>query len=126
MDDTPKGLLGELRTTVLKKRVGQIALAVVLAEAVLQLITALTWYLIIPVLGRLLHGQSESVLLKASAEAPIRWENLFGSLLVFLLAVIVVLYLNRWIQRKPKLAEIAADTGTDDDKPLVTNTTGSG
>ncbi len=34
MDDTPKGLLGELRASVLKKRVGQIALAVLLAEAV--------------------------------------------------------------------------------------------
>ena len=34
MDDTPKAFLEELRTSVLKKRVGQIALAVVLAEAV--------------------------------------------------------------------------------------------
>jgi large-conductance mechanosensitive channel len=126
MDETPKGLLGELRTSVLKKRVGQIALAVVLAEAVLQLITAVTWYLIVPVIGRLLSGQTESVLFKASAESPIPWERLFGSVLVFILAVIVVLYLNRWIQQKPKASgESDAGGSADDDKPLVTNTRGS-
>jgi large-conductance mechanosensitive channel len=126
MDDTPKGLLGELRTSLLKKRVGQIALAVVLAEAALQLITAVTWYLIIPFIGKLLHGQTESVLLKASAEDPIHWDTLFGSVLVFVLAVIVVLYLNRWIQRKPKPADDSdQDASGDDDKPLATHTTGS-
>jgi hypothetical protein len=30
MDETPKGLLAELRTSVLKKRIGQIALAATL------------------------------------------------------------------------------------------------
>jgi large-conductance mechanosensitive channel len=98
----------------------------VLAEAALQLITALTWYLILPFIGKLLHGQTESVLLKASAEDPIHWDRLFGSVLVFVLAVTVVLYLNRWIQRKPKPAEeFEHEAGEDDDKPLVTNTTGS-
>jgi|SRR5580692_8715634 large-conductance mechanosensitive channel len=126
MDDTPKGLLGELRASVLKKRVGQIALAVVLAEAVLQLITAVTWYLIVPLIGKLLRGQTESVLFKVSAESPIPWERLFGSVLVFVLAVIVVLYLNRWIQRKPKPAgEMDVGASEEDDKPLVTDTTGS-
>ena len=105
MDDTPKGLLGELRTSVLKKRVGQIALAVVLAEAVIRLVSALTWYLIIPVIGKSLRGQTESVLFEGASTNPIRWDTLFGSLLEFLLIVIVVLFLNRWIQRKPSSPE---------------------
>jgi large-conductance mechanosensitive channel len=101
MDDTPKGLLGELRSSVLKKRVGQIALAVVLAEAIWRLISALTWYLIIPIIGRFLRGQTESVLFQSATNSPIPWDSLFGALLEFVLVVIVVLYLNRWIQRKP-------------------------
>jgi len=101
MDDTPKGLLGELRSTVLKKRVGQIALAVVLAEAIWRLISALTWYLIIPIIGKFLHGQTESVIFEAARSNPIRWDTLFGSLLEFVLVVIAILFLNRWIQRKP-------------------------
>ena len=100
-DDSPKGLLGELRTTILKKRVGQIALAVVLAEAVWRLVSAFTWYLIVPVIGKFLHGQTESVLFQAPSNTPIRWDTLFGSLLEFLLVVIMVVFLNRWIQRKP-------------------------
>jgi len=101
MDDTPQGLLVELRSSVLKKRIGQIALAVILAEAVFRLISQLTWYLIIPILGRLLHGQTESVLFEPATKNPVRWDTLFGSALEFVLVVIVVLYLNRWIQRKP-------------------------
>jgi large-conductance mechanosensitive channel len=126
MDETPKGLLAELRTSVLKKRIGQIALAVVLAEALLQLVTALTWYLIIPVIARILHGQTESVLFAKSAESPIRWEMLFGSLLVFVLTLIVVLYLNRWIQRKPKvaIADPEAHSTISDDEPPIFDTTG--
>ncbi len=101
MDDTPKGLLGEFRSTVLKKRVGQIALAVVLAEAIWRLVSAITWYLIIPIIGKFLHGQTESVMFEAASSSPIRWDTLFGSLLEFVLLVIVVLFLNRWIRRKP-------------------------
>jgi large-conductance mechanosensitive channel len=111
-DDTPKGLLGELRTTILRKRVGQIALAVVLAEAIWRLVSALTWYLIIPLIGRFLHGQTESVLLEAESSKPIRWDTIFGSALEFVLVVIVVIFLNRWIQRKPSRPD--DDDLTDD------------
>ena len=117
MDDTPKGLLRELKTSVLKKRVGQIALAVVLAEGVLRLVTALTWYLIIPVIGKSLRGQTESVLFQAASTNPIRWDTLFGSLLEFVLVVIVVLFLNRWIQRKPSNPE--DDDRVQDDPPVI-------
>jgi large-conductance mechanosensitive channel len=105
MDETPTGLVAEFRASVLKKRVGQIALAVLLAQAALQLITTLTWYLIIPVLAKFLHGQTESVLFEKSAESPLHWDTISGSLLVFLLVLILVLYLNRWIQRRSKLAD---------------------
>jgi large-conductance mechanosensitive channel len=101
MDDTPKAFFEELRSSILKKRVGQIALAVVLAEAVWHLVNSLTWYLIIPLIGKSLNGHTESVFFEAPTRRPIPWENLFGSIMEFVLTVIVVFYLNRWIHRKP-------------------------
>ncbi len=77
------------------------SLAVVLAEAIWRLVSALTWYLIIPVIGKFLHGQTESVMFEAASNNPIHWDTLFGSLLEFVLLVIVVLFLNRWIRRDP-------------------------
>jgi hypothetical protein len=41
--DTPKALVEELRSALLRKRVGQIALAVVLAEGAWRLINSLVW-----------------------------------------------------------------------------------
>jgi large-conductance mechanosensitive channel len=102
VDDSPKAFLEELRTSLLRKRVGQIALAVVLAQAAWRLVTALTWYLIIPVIGKTLRGNTESVLLGGATANPFPWENLFGSLLEFGLVVILVFYLNRWIRRREK------------------------
>jgi large-conductance mechanosensitive channel len=101
MDDTPKAFIEEFRSSILKKRVGQIAIAVVLAEAVWRLLNAFTWYLIMPIIGRVVEGQTESVLLPRSSGRPILWENLFGSLLEFLLTIIVVFYANRWTHTKP-------------------------
>ena len=83
MDDTPKAFLEELRSSLLRKRVGQIALAVVLAEAAWRLVSSLTWYLIIPLIARGLRGNTESVLFAGSTNRPFPWENLFGSLLEF-------------------------------------------
>ena len=102
MDDTPKAFIEEFRSAILKKRVGQIAIAVVLAEAVWRLLTAFTWHLIMPIIGRFMEGQTESVLL---ARRPILWENFFGSILEFLLTIIVVFYANRWIHTKPHIVE---------------------
>ena len=101
MDDTPKAFFEELRSSLLKKRVGQIALAVVLAEAAWRLVTSLTWYLIVPLVGRALRGNTESVIFEKATTNPLPWESLFGSLLEFGLVVILVFYLNRWVQRKP-------------------------
>ncbi|MGD1024877.1 MAG: MscL family protein [Candidatus Sulfotelmatobacter sp.] len=101
VDDTPKAFLEEFRSTILKKRVGQIALAVVLAEAVWRLVNSMTWYLIIPLTGRAFQGHTESVLFESATTRPVPWENLFGSIMEFVLTLIVVFYLNRWVQRKP-------------------------
>jgi hypothetical protein len=81
--------------------VGQIALAVVLAQAVWRLVNAVTWYLLIPLIGRSLQGNTESVFFKGSALRPLPWENLLGMLLEFRLLVILVFYLNRRVQRNP-------------------------
>jgi large-conductance mechanosensitive channel len=111
MDDTPKAFFEELRSSMLKKRVGQIALAVVLAEALWRLVNSLTWYLIIPLIGKSLDGHTESVLFETATRRPVPWENLFGSIMEFVLTVVVVFYLNRWIHQKPLPA--TEETGTE-------------
>jgi large-conductance mechanosensitive channel len=125
MDETPQGLLTEFRASILKKRVGQIALAVLLAQATLQLITTLTWYLVIPVFAKVLRGQTESILFEKSAVSPIAWETVFGSTLVFLLVLILVLYLNRWIQRRSRLADETPEPLAVLEDEALTDTTGS-
>jgi large-conductance mechanosensitive channel len=109
VDDTPKAFLEEVRSSLLRKRVGQIALAVVLAEAAWRLVTSRTWYLVIPLIGRVLRGNTESVLFAGATNRPFPWENLFGSVVEFGLVVILVFYLNRWVQRKPMAAGITED-----------------
>jgi large-conductance mechanosensitive channel len=109
MDDTPRAFIEEFRASILKKRVGQIAIAVVLAQAVWRLLNAFTWYLIMPIIGRFVQGQTESVLLPLSTARPILWENLFGAVLEFLLTIIVAFYANRWIHAKSHSTEDNAE-----------------
>src|SRR5580700_9341486 len=99
MDDTPGHFLQELRSSLLKKRAGQIALAVILAEACLRFLNALTWFLVVPIIAMVMKGHSESVLFERQTRAPFPWQPLFGSLLDFTIALIFVFYLNRWIHR---------------------------
>jgi large-conductance mechanosensitive channel len=101
MDDTPGHFVQELRSSLLKKRAGQIALAVILAEACLRFLNALTWFLIVPIIATLLKGHTESVLFETQTRAPFPWQPLFGSALDFAVALIFVFYLNRWIHRAP-------------------------
>ena len=105
MDDTPRAFIEEFRSSILKKRIGQIAIAVVLAQAVWRLVNAFTWFLIMPLIGRFVQGETESVLLPNSSGRPIAWESLFGSILEFLLTIIVAFYANRWIHRKSHSTE---------------------
>jgi large-conductance mechanosensitive channel len=104
MDDTPKAFIEEFRASILKKRVGQIAIAVVLAQAVWRLLNAFTWFFLMPIIGGFIQWQNESVLF-AKSRGPIVWESLFGSLLEFLLTIIVVFYANRWIHTKARTLE---------------------
>jgi large-conductance mechanosensitive channel len=99
MDDTPGHFVQELRSSVLRKRAGQIALAVILAEACLRFLNALTWFLIVPIVGTLLNGHTESVLFQTRVAFP--WQQLLGSVLDFAVALIFVFYLNRWIHNTP-------------------------
>jgi large-conductance mechanosensitive channel len=99
MDDTPGQFVQELRSSLLRKRAGQIALAVILAQACLRFLNALTWYLIVPTVGKLFEGHTESVLFQT--RTPFPWQPLLGSLLDFGVALIFVFYLNRWIHRAP-------------------------
>ena len=99
MDDTPGHFVQELRSSLLRKRAGQIALAVILAQASLRFLNALTWYLIVPTVGKVLEGHTESVLFQT--RTPFPWQPLFGSMLDFAVALIFVFYLNRWIHRAP-------------------------
>ena len=97
----------ELRSAILKKRVGQIALAVVLAEACIRFLNSLIWFLVVPIIAWWLRGRTESVLFRDRLVFP--WEQLFGSLLEFLLAIIFVFYVNRWIRGslpKPSTPEL--------------------
>jgi large-conductance mechanosensitive channel len=99
MDDTPGHFVQELRSSLLKKRAGQIALAVILAEACLRFSNALTWFLVVPIIAMVLKGHTESVLFETQTRAPFPWQPLFGSALDFAVALIFVFYLNRWIHR---------------------------
>jgi len=96
MDNSPREFAHELRSAVLKKRVGQIALAVVLAEACIRFLNSLIWFLVIPIVASLLQGHTESVFFQNKLIFP--WEQLFGSLLEFILAIVFVFYVNRWIR----------------------------
>lgn len=89
MDDTPRNFVHELRSSLLKKRAGQIALAVILAEACLRFLNALTWFLIVPTLGMRVNGHTESVLFES--RRPFPWQQLLGAGLDFAVALIFCL-----------------------------------
>jgi large-conductance mechanosensitive channel len=118
MDDTPGHFVEELRSSLLKKRAGQIALAVILAEACLRFLNALTWFLIVPTVGALLKGHTESVLFQTRVAFP--WRQLLGSVLDFGVALIFVFYLNRWIHRPPGETPLTISVPLSEPEPEVT------
>jgi large-conductance mechanosensitive channel len=101
MDDTPGHFVQELKSSLLRKRAGQIALAVILAEACLRFLNALTWFLVVPTIAAVLKGHTESVLFETQTRAPFPWQPLLGSVLDFAIALIFVFYLNRWVRNTP-------------------------
>jgi len=95
MDETPRQFFDELKLAILRRRVGQIALAVVLAQECIRFLNALIWYLVIPLLENALEGHTESLLFQT--RRPFPWINLAGSVLELLAAIIFLFYANRWI-----------------------------
>lgn len=96
MDDSPKEFVEEFKSAILKKRVGQIALAVVLAEACIRFLNSIVWYVVIPLVALMLEGHTESVFFRN--KPAVAWSQLFGSILEFSFAIIFVFYVNRWIR----------------------------
>jgi large-conductance mechanosensitive channel len=95
IDGSPDGFLAELKHSIFRRRIGQIALAIVLAEACIRYLNALVWYLVLPIISNVLKDQTESVLFKSERTFP--WDRLFASTLEILAAIIFVFYANRWM-----------------------------
>jgi len=97
MDDNPRQFIDELKFAIVRRRVGQIALAVVLAEECIRFLSALVWYLIIPTISNILEGHSDSVMFQSQQHRSLPWIQLLGATLEFVVAVIFVFYVNRWL-----------------------------
>jgi large-conductance mechanosensitive channel len=100
MDDTPAHFLDEFKNTILKEKIGIIAMAIILAQAVLRLTYALSFYLVIPLIARALSGHTESVLFESERDT-FPYQPLLGSVIDFVLSIVVVFYINRWVRGLP-------------------------
>ena len=94
-DDSPRKLLDELKQSIFRRRIGQIALAIVLAEATIRYLNALIWDVVIPLISNVLKGHTESVLFKSERTFP--WDRLAASTLEIIGAILFVFYANRWM-----------------------------
>jgi len=100
MDDTPRQFLDELKFAIVRRRIGQIALAVVLAEESIRYLNTLVWYLIIPIIANVLQTHTESVLFQT--RHSFNWDPLAGATIEFLTAIVFVFYVNRLIHGRNK------------------------
>jgi len=98
--ESPGELIDGIKFTIFRRRIGQIALAVILAESCIRYLSALVWYLIIPIISNVLATHTESVLFSTRRNFP--WEMLIGNTIEFATAIIFVFYANRWIYRLSK------------------------
>jgi len=112
MDDSPKGLLRELTTTVWNRRIILVALAVILAQSGLRLINALVAYVIVPLLATILTN-TDSVLFRSAPRYA--WEPLIYSALEFGLVVVLVLFGSRGM----RLNRPATQTKTLDGRAIA-------
>jgi large-conductance mechanosensitive channel len=105
MDDTPRQFLDELKFAIARRRIGQIALAVVLAEECIRYLNTLVWYMIIPAVANVLQTHTESVLFQTRSR--FNWELLAGATIEFFTAIIFVFYVNRLVhgRNKPRSRE---------------------
>lgn len=103
MDDrTPSAFLESYRT-ILRGRIGQIALAIALAWTFIRLIANFVSSFAVPLLARLL-APVESVFLQ-EAKLPFPWLGLAGTILEAALSLVALFYLVRWVQHRPEPAE---------------------
>jgi hypothetical protein len=93
--DSPRQFLDGLKLTIFRRRIGQIALAVILAESCIRYLNALVWFLVIPIISNVLESHTESVLFKNRRTFP--WEQLTGNTIEFASALVFVYFANRWI-----------------------------
>ena len=104
--ETPRQLFDSIKLTIFRRRIGQIALAVILAESCIRCLSSLVWYLIIPAISNVLATHAESVLFSHNRSFP--WEPLAGATIEFATALVFVFYANRWIYRlsQPRKNEV--------------------
>jgi|RhiMetdeSRZDD1v2_1073273.scaffolds.fasta_scaffold786343_2 large-conductance mechanosensitive channel len=114
MDNTPRQFFEEFRSSILKEKIGIIAMAIILAQAVLRLTYALSSFLVMPLIARVFFGHTHSVLFESPAPFP--YEQLLGALVDFALAIVVVFYINRWVRGLPRKPDIE-----DADAPEIEN-----
>jgi|HubBroStandDraft_2_1064218.scaffolds.fasta_scaffold702319_2 hypothetical protein len=93
--DSPSQFIDGLKLTIFRRRIGQIALAVILAESCIRYLNALVWFLVIPAISNVLESHTESVLFKNRRTFP--WEQLTGNTIEFISALVFVYFANRWI-----------------------------
>jgi large-conductance mechanosensitive channel len=116
-DDTPRGFLDELRSAFWNRRAGQIALAVLLAQSALRLVSGLVAYLIVPFIASFVNSNSESVLF--SSKPPFRWEPLSYLILEFVLVLIIFFYVGRALRPKRLRSNEAEEIEIDEQQPAA-------
>lgn len=116
LEESPREFFDGLKLTIFRRRIGQIALAVILAEACIRYLNALVWYVVIPAISNVLATHTESVLFENRRH--LQWEQIAGNTLDFAVALIFVYFANRWIynQSRPRRSE----PGADDDAGSMT------
>lgn len=127
-EPSPRELIDGLKLTIFRRRIGQIALAVVLAEACIRYLNTLVWYVVIPLVSNVLATHTESVLFENRRN--FQWEAIIGNTLDFAAALIFVYFANRWIynlsrprRRKTELdAEALPPTGVTESEPVSSTT----
>ena len=119
MDNNPRQFVDELKFAIVRRRVGQIALAVVLAEECIRFLSAIVWYLIIPLVSNALQGHTESVLFPSQQHRSFPWIQLLGATLEFITAVVFVFYVNRWLygRNRPRARGEVQDSPPDEALP---------
>jgi large-conductance mechanosensitive channel len=123
-DDSPQKFLEELKHSIFRRRIGQIALAIVLAEASIRYLNALIWFLVIPVISNGLKGHTESVLFASQRAFP--WDRLAASTLEIIAAILLVFYANRWMYGLNRPRTIEDIEPSDGSEPAVVPQTEAG